>query len=390
MASIRPQKREVSFLFLLVVVHFIAGVAFYAYTSNGVTDSQNYFEWSSDSSRFSVTGSGLIVAIVAGLRGVGVDDYYAVLMIFTGLSAWGICAAYASIVREVQDQPRGKRGRLILRLCVLLPGLHFWTAAVGKDAIVEFTYGLLFIGLIRSGKSRILLIGLCILILFLVRPYLGFCMGMTFFGFALVTQTKSFSVNARVLSRIFILLVGAVAAISFYVFFLSYIQKYSSDGFQSLADFEQSREGIYAGVGSGFDASQYPFPVRFGIFLLGGIPWRLSKVGEVFAMGEGFVTCLLLIAGSRYLWLVRRIGSSREYQIPLTLSRYALIYSMVLAAVLTLGATNLGIIARQRIMVYLPLVACFYMSRRAYFSAVQAVRYEGLLVDVAEGRFRVK
>jgi hypothetical protein len=363
----RPKRVDVVFLGFLLFFHFLFSAGFYYSTIGTITDSFNYFVWAGDYSDGNIVGTGFVVFLVRFIQSIVGVDYFSVLLVFSGFSALGSAGLYISLSKMCSVSGSTAATRQMLKFGMLLPGLHFWTSPIGKDSLILLIYGLLAIAIVRFKGLLWFSLLIAVLVSTMIRPHVGGC--------ALIILMIYFIQNSiqksRGIQRFGLVVVyGAIFAViaaAVYLFLLQFVQKYSGSGYETLADFLSERQDVYASTGSGFDTSSVPFLVRYLLFLFGGIPWELGSILQIFAMVEGAFILALPVLLLRMIWRTRRFSKKISASLlPLRLrfgATYVFFYSLLLSAILTLGASNFGLIARQRIMVYVPLLFAFILMR---------------------------
>jgi hypothetical protein len=356
-------------LAILNFYHFLFAALFFQITHGLETDSSNYFQWAHDATiDLGVVGSGAIVRFVRLLGMVGLDTYILAYYFFAALSAFGVMFAYLGIVGYVRQKGLTVSRQAVL-LCFMLPGLHFWTSAIGKDAVIIFVTGL---GIYNFGHKRswLLFAGLVIAAA-MVRPHVGLLMGMVMCHFSYATVSKRMVTRSKPLFNTFGNLLIVVAMVGSYYVALSYIQKYSPTGFQGVGEFIGARADIYAGQGSGFDASTYPFMFRFFLVFLGGVPWAISGGAQLASIVEGTIVLSLAVwAMWRGYKLRLRSFLVNQKEIYADI-KYMAAYGAMLCGLIALLASNFGLISRQRVMFYLPVIFVFVVIRRMKVLASQ-------------------
>lgn len=374
---LRPSARDAAAVFFLCIYHFMYVFLFYGLTVNEVTDSSNYYGWASEGWFGGYFGTGFVVSLIQLIKWFGVDDYFLIMLFFAALSAFGVSAFYVASMHYLKRLASSDYLRGLLFLGLLIPGLHFWTAPIGKDSLILFSYGLMALSVSRVKGALYFLFGL--VLVFLVRPHVGFCILMAFAAYKYFAGSSNATAGLRLIYRL-ALIVGAVFFIFiFYGFILDYLQKYSVAGFDGLSDFMSSRQDIYSDTGSGRSIASVPYVARYALFFLGGVPWAVGGIFQLFSLIEGVVFLLLLFFSIRSLIAVRAksvfikdVFFNNNIRLVLCL----ILFVVLLSALLSYGSGNLGLMVRQRVMIYLPLLSSFLlakaMSRR--LNALQVYR----------------
>lgn len=364
-----PRSKDIGYLGVMVAYHFALALVFYYITLGEVTDSHNYFLWSEEGYPGYI-GTGFVVFLVGLARSVTGGEYFSALLFFSTLSVIGIASIYVALSKLCRSCNTPGATIFLLRAGLLLPGLHFWSAPIGKDALIVFSYGLLVIGLFGGKGVRWAFVAAALLIGFLVRPHVGGCAILIILLYVIRYVMPSNNAFLRLLlSSLMIILVGVLASV-FYVFFLGFIQKYSGGGFDSLGEFLSSRHDIYAETGSGFDSSKFSFPVRYILFFLGGMPWAIGNALQFVAILEGLCVVALLLLTVRQV-VSTRDGAMKSFSLHDSALRnratYVFYYAIVMAGILSLVSGNFGLIVRQRVMVFLPLLVAFIVISALHY-----------------------
>lgn len=361
---LRPSARDAAAIFLLCIYHFMYVFLFYGLTVNDITDSSNYYNWASDGWFGGYFGTGFVVSLIQLIQWFGVDGYFLMMLLFAALSAFGVSAFYVASLHSLKRVAPSDYLRGLLFLGLLIPGLHFWTAPIGKDSLILFSYGLMALSVSRVKGALYFLFGL--MLVFLVRPHVGFCILMVFAAYKYFASSSHASAGLRLVYRL-ALIVGAVFFIFiFYGFILDYLQKYSVAGFDGLADFVSSRQDIYSDTGSGLSIASVPYIARYVLFFLGGIPWAVGGVFQLFSLIEGVVFLLLLFFAIRSLLALRAKSifiNDIVFHNNIRLVLCLILFVLLLSALLSYGSGNLGLMVRQRVMIYLPLLLSFLLAK---------------------------
>lgn len=148
-------------------------------------------------------------------------------------------------------------------------------------------------------------------------------------------------------------------------FFISYIQKYSASGFFAISDFIDARQDVYADSGAGVDLSNYSWPSRMAIFILGFLPYSI-----------GFSQLASLFEGGVFVWLLTNVfvmwrhvpsGGFNVEKINPAIDKnvccFFVLFFLLTCLVLSMVSGNLGLIARQRIMLYMPILIVYFVFR---------------------------
>lgn len=338
---------EVVSIFFLVTYHFIFSYIFFEFSKDKTNDSYNYFLWAKESFALDYQGTGIIIRIVKLLNFIGFDDYSTVFLFFTSISAIAIVGFYKLIYRDYYSLNM----KIIIFILVLIPGLHFWTVSIGKDSLTLFSTFLVCYG-VNNKKFVISILG-AIIILFVRYHIFGILAGSLIIYILFFSSYKPKKISRGMFRLIIVIITLPVAAI-FFSGLMKNIQKYSSDGFSDIGSFINNRQDAYSDVGSGVLLSGQPYIVKVFALIFGGIPWLSIDLLSLFSMLEGIVILVTLYFSLSLLYKNRH-QNNYFYNV----SFYFFIFIFIFLLFMPLISANLGIMARMRVIFYLPLFLIF-------------------------------
>ena len=170
-ADLKNSRMRFVVFVLLFVLHALASAAFYMFVQSSGGDAQFYYYdplglYGNDKG----LGTAIVINFVHTLReniGGSLFDYF---MLFQATGFWGLVILsriFQEILEEVGVQPSGWHYALLF-----LPGPHFWTSALGKDAPVFMGIALSIWATMRLTK-RLPALGIAIILLIAVRTHMG-------------------------------------------------------------------------------------------------------------------------------------------------------------------------------------------------------------------------
>lgn len=367
----KDNAKKIPLVFFLTIYHFLFSIIFLSFEEGSITDSQNYYSWGLDGLWDSNLGTGFVVQIIYYLSRLGFADYYDFFLVFSGFSAIGISLIYISLNEYIKKIQFNKKINFIFSLSVFIPSFHFWTVAVGKDSLMVFFYGLLISSIL---KYKSLVVGVVsALAIFMIRPHVGICVLLMFFlYFYIYGFGRGYSsANEKLGLRFFLVILFFVFSAISYSILLGFVQKYSTSGFENLSDFASSRGDVYAETGSGFSVDSVPYIGRFILMFLGGIPWSSLGILQIAAMFEGIILIYFTIKSYTTL---RKIKINYKLESDILISYrftvFIFLYAILVAAILAYNSTNLGLMVRQRVMIYIPIFVSFVMARMILLSLI--------------------
>jgi hypothetical protein len=344
----------------VVVTHAYGGVAdFNGYVSHGAAIANSFH-----SGHFSLGADRTLgnesVDVVTGMVFLVVGIHQsAAFVVFSWFAMLGMVAFYRALRIAA---PNFDRFRYFL-LLFFLPSLLFWTAAVGKEAIMT-----LLLGVSANGAARLLARrpgGLLRLVIgeglaAVVRPdEAGLMFAALFVGFLL--RRRRVPGPGGALGKVVFLALGAVAG-----FFLLRLAAHSAHvGSLSLGGISHAlhktavnNSGTGAGYGSSYrwssGISHYPQDIYTVLF--DPLPFQAHSLTQLLASAENSVLLLVIVASWRRLRHLPRALRSQPYVAMAFL--YTVLFLYIFAA---LG--NLGLVDRERTLLLPLLVVLLSMPR---------------------------
>lgn len=279
-------------------------------------------------------------------------SYIGVFLVFNIIGAIGL-AAYAGALREILAV-KSQNVRRFSTLFIFLPGVSFWSVAIGKDALAFFGTGLLAWGILNI-RQRWVAILLAVLAYTLVRPHVV--------AVIVIALTASVIFSNRMSAGRKIILGGMSLAICVVAlqFALSAIGLGDIGTSDDVYEFLEYRQSVNLEGGSSIDISSMNMAMR--LFYCAFAPLFFGVGG-----GMGLVASLenLFILG-----VVIR-GALNKYRVSADLPSGAkwfyVVFAMISWIIFSNTTANLGIALRQKWM-YMPMLllfvlACFPNRRR--------------------------
>ena len=158
-------------MFFLAIVQIITAVYFYQWALTNTTDAITYY---TDPYNWYARGFGLntgfIIWIVQWTKSWAGGSYLDYFLLFQATGTWAIALmilTYDDLFRQAErETPKA------LYLTLLLPGIHFWTAYIGKDGLLFLAAALTTWAAVQI-RTRWLAFGLATVIMILVRPHIA-------------------------------------------------------------------------------------------------------------------------------------------------------------------------------------------------------------------------
>ncbi|HEX8468518.1 MAG TPA: hypothetical protein VF620_12010 [Allosphingosinicella sp.] len=335
---------------LLLLIHIGASIVGCLLTQAFGGDAQMYYTdpWSVYGNASGVSTIFIInlVQFVKSYLGGSFLDYF---LLFQAAGFWGILfimRAFDDIHQEL-GQPIFNRVYLLL----LLPGLHFWTSAIGKDGLMFLAVAMCAWAAFRL-QSRYLAFGAGMVIALLVRPHIALLALIAFAMTALVGRGTSLLVRVALLA---VVLGGIGAAVALLESTVSGLNLTSTD---TLSEVLESSSKVSEESGADLNITGASFPVKLVSLLFR--PFFFDAKG-VLGLIASFENLMLL---GIMLVLMRRFGTALAVTRATVFARFAFFFFILITLLLAVVNYNVGLGLRQKMMM-MPTLLIFFAATMA-------------------------
>lgn len=333
----RWEWQTLAFVFMLAAIQTAVGIYFYFYALENDSDAGLYYF---DRYGFFDSGFGLstqfVIWLVQTMKEWFGGSYLDYFLLFQATGTWGAVFILRSY-RDVFDDARTHQPGFLL-LTLLLPGIHFWTAFIGKDGLLFLAAALVVWGTINL-KNRWLAIGVGVAVMILVRPHIALLavtalLAAIFFD----RQTKPLTKMAMGVLAAGGFVVAAATVRSTFGIDVSNVDAVS-DYITRTSKISDVVEGSTNVSGLGFPAKLFSLMFRPFFFDSGGtLPSLIASVENALLM----LFCFYALYRVKLLILLFR----RVFYI-----RFAVIYAAMVTVLLAMIYYNVGLGLRQKTMV---------------------------------------
>jgi hypothetical protein len=349
------------FFVLLLLIHIGAAVATYSYTQSFGGDALIYYY---DNLQIYGRATGLstvfLVNFVQTLKTYIGGSFFDYFLLFQSMGFWGLLfmiRAFDDIHQEL-GQPTFKGVYLLL----FLPGLHYWTSAIGKDAPVFLSVAMCTWAAFRL-QTRYLVFGAGVVIVLLIRPHIAL---MALIAFAL---TLLLGRNISLLTRAGLMAVVLAGIGSVATLVEGTVGGLNLSSTDSMTELLESRSQVSEESGADLSIVEGSFPVK--LFSLLFRPFFIDANGALGYIASLENVVLLTIV----LTLIRRFRTAFAVARAAAFARFALFFFIMITGLLALFNYNVGLGLRQKMMMMPALLV--------FFVAVMAVRH--LRKEMASG-----
>ncbi len=349
---------------LLLLSHIGASLAFYLYAQSFGSDATLYYYDPFETYAQGATGLSTVFVInfVQVLRGIVGGTFFDYFLLFQAMGFWGILFVLRTFddIHEELGQPTFSR----LYLLLFLPGLHFWTSAIGKDAPVFLGVAMCTWAAFRL-QARYLVFGAGVAVALLVRPHIALI------ALVALALTVLLGRNTRILTRIALLgvtLAGILAVSGLVSDSFSGLNMSSTD---AVTEFIQMKSNVTEESGGDIDIIDASFPVKLVSLLFR--PFFVDATGMFGYVASLENVVLLLII----LTLLMRFRTALQVVQGAMFARFAAILFVTLTLLLAMVNYNVGLGLRQKMMM-MPCLLSFFVALLAVRAARRQAEVYGL------------
>lgn len=265
----------------------------------------------------------------------------ALWLVFSMFSLVGLSLMLITVHRHCRGRLDG--GRLPL-LLLFWPSLVFWPSSIGKEAIVLLAAGLVIYGWRGRGRIHWPTLSAGLILALGLRPHIAMMMGVAIAAADWLKSTQTWTAGS-IARGVVLLLVGVGIGVA------GLGQLGIDQNLDSVENYVELRSGQTATGGSSFDATTGPLvvPMAFVNVLFRPFIWEARNPFILFSALEMTAFWVMVYRNRRAsMAMVRNWRSS-------ALLAFVVPFALVLTFFYGAFVSNMGILARQRVIV-LPLL----------------------------------
>jgi hypothetical protein len=329
---------------------FFAGV-YYVMVMNSRSDSKGYFrrcleEHSSWLSLYSRGTRFIDFIAYPFIKHLGFS-YEMMMVLFTWMGYWGFVYFYMFFKENIRYKHKflpntslGGSGNGIdmITLFIFLPNMHYWTASLGKGAIIFWGLALAMFGLSKVNiRKAAFVIGL--LIVFHVRPHV-FLFMLIGILVGLFTGRQQIPVYQKVL-----VFVGATITLALmYNTIMNFVGLDSENLLESFDKFSSNKSFELAKANTGIDISNYPLILKLFTFWFRPLFFDAPGLAGMIVSFENVIYILLAVK-------LFQKGFIKFLKSSSALVKAGGVVFLATSFALSATLSNMGIIIRQKSMV---------------------------------------
>lgn len=345
---------------LLLLEHIGASIAAYLYAQEFGSDAQLYYY---DTWQVYGNDSGIstlfIINLVQFIKSYFGGSFFDYFLLFQAIGFWGILFIMRAFddIHEELGQPIFK----YLYLILFLPGLHYWTSSIGKDAMMFFAVALCMWAALRL-QSRYLPFGAGVAIAVVVRPHIALLLLISLALTVLFARKTSLLMRAALTAVV----LAGVASVAGLVEGLVYGLNFSSA--DSMSEVLESKSQVTEESGGDMSIMGASFPVK--LFSLLFRPFFVDANGA-FGYVASLENATLLVL---FLILLFRSGTALSMARSTMFARFAFFFFCLVTLLLALFNYNVGLGLRQKMMA-MPALLVFFAALLAVRASQKGVVY---------------
>jgi hypothetical protein len=333
--------------------HMFFGLVYWTYAQINRSDSVNYFNhtfaWRNWFDAFSA-GTDFVEWLAFPFVIYLGFNYDMMMFLTTWLGFWGFVYFYCFFKENLRFNPKFE-GWDAITIFMFLPNMHFWTASLGKGAIIFAGIGFLIYGLSWPAK-RIGHIAFGSFLCYMIRPHVLFAIliGM---GVGFILGKEKVPAYQKYLVVFFAI------GMSIYVYedLIVYLGYDPNNLVESFEEESALNAGRLASAGSGVDMTSYSLPMKLFTF------W----FRPLFVDSPNVIGLIVSMENALYIYMFSKILRKdfiTYIKIAPAMVKMSAVVFISISISMTFVMSNLGIIIRQKsqIMYFMLFVIVAFMD----------------------------
>jgi len=344
---------------LILIMHLGMTLLYWQYSLSNPADSRlYYYDWVGLANRDIKAGSILLTKIISFTKSLFGGSYLDFFLFFQAFGLAGICITLRIFIEICEDL--GQRLDTTIKILLFMPGLHFWTSAIGKDAPLFFAVALSILAMLNI-ERRHWMFAVALIVMLPLRPHIA--------AIAVIALIATLMLDRRVRASVRLPLL-AIAAVGATWIFATAQQTLSLDEIspESIDEFLASRQDYGMSTGEeGASIVSLPFPLKVASLLFRPLFFDARGLFGIVVSAEN-----LVVLGVFSVIIFRVKDASALFR-SLPFFRYSCIFSGITIVLLSLVTYNVGLGLRQKFMT-MPAVLVIFVSLIAYRRTAASMR----------------
>lgn len=336
--------------FTLAIMQVSAAILFWQFAQIDTTDTKTYyFDLRHLVDNPFRTGTIFVVKFVQAIKHTLGGSYFDHFLMFSAMGMVGI-AFILRTMGEIAEELRVDVP-LLAYAALFLPGFHFWTSGIGKDAPLFMSVSMVVWSMLRFERRYPFFI-IALIVMTPIRPHVA-AISLAAMIFTLLFDTRLRLIGRMAFGGIFLVILSLV---------LSTIQtQFRLDPLNanSISDFLSGQEGQGFKTGTGTVLVTLPFPLKVFSLLFRPLFFDASGIFGLVVSFENIAMLYIFGTIIRHGRTFIRLTSTVSYL------RFCGMFAFCLIILLSLVYYNVGLGLRQKFMAMPPALIIF-MSILAY------------------------
>ncbi|MFL6845439.1 MAG: hypothetical protein ACJ8ER_11230 [Allosphingosinicella sp.] len=359
-ARVSESRARFGLFALLLIAHLGATVGYYLYAQEfGGDVLMYYYDPYGVYGRYTGLSTVFLINFTQTLKETIGGSFFDYFLLFQAMGFWGIL-----FVLRTFDDVHKELGRPLFSrvyLLLFLPGLHFWTSAIGKDSPLFLAVAMCtWAGFRLQSRYPAFVAGLVIALL--IRPHIALI------ALIALSLTILLEPRTRLIIRIALLAVSLACTLSVGGLVESSFNGLNLSNADSVSDFLATRSGVSEEAGGDVSIVSASFPVKLISLLFR--PFFVDAAGAMGYLASIENVVLLIVVGT-LLW---RFRSSLNVARRALFARFSMLFFVLLTVLLAMVNYNIGLGLRQKMMM-MPALLVFYASLMAVRAAQRQMVY---------------
>lgn len=362
----RANESRARFIFfvLLLLAHIGASIAGFLYAQEfGGDVNLYYYDILGVYGNYNGVGTTFVVNFVQFLKSYLGGSFFDYFLLFQAIGFWGILLilrAFDDIHREL-GQPTFSGIYFLL----FLPGLHYWTSAIGKDSLIFFGVALCTWAAFRL-QTRYLAFGAGVLIAILVRPHIAL-LALVAFSITLLVGRGTSLLTRGALLAVVLAGIGSVAGLV-----EGTVSGLSLTSADSMSELLETKSQVSEESGADLSITGASFPVKLLSLLFRPLFFDANGAFGFVASLENLVLLTVILT------MIWRSGTALAVARATVFARFAFFFFVLITGLLALFNYNVGLGLRQKMMM-MPTLLVFFVAMMAVRKAQKAQK--GMVYD---------
>ncbi len=341
------KEKKTNLIYFVYLEHLIFVYIYYLYAGTHSADANMYYNVGVYNQGFSIqfgTGTDFILYLSTYLIKLGFNK----LALFYLFGFFGYIGFVFFIKMIKIPSSLTLFGISVSTIFLLLPEFHFWTSALGKDSLI-FMALMMFFWSYRYLPKTIIINLVSFLIIFLIRPHIGFLLMLSIILSMLFKNPAKYKISDFALIGLSIIIL--IISFPYLKTFLEVDELGLEEINNKLTSFTNYGSIHTDELSSYVDVSSYSLPMKMFAYFFRPLFFDAHSILQLLASFENFILLLIIFKWYKSINfnLFKWYKSINKY------NKTEFIFVLISWVILSMGMYNLGLASRQKYML-LPIL----------------------------------